>query len=130
MLSFFVVVGVRALAKEWQGPKECIDRVLDSCCESFASALAVERDSLAQQERTMKRFAKQGSGSGANSNELTDMDKVYIQLCLDVETFLKESKPLRSTGATGNDSEQEAQLRQVIVPIKEIPAVSAYLSTL
>ena len=123
--------GVKVLAKDWRGPKDCIDKVLDSCCESFANALSVEMESLARQERSLKKFAKQdgsASGGGVDAATLSDMDKIQIQLHLDVDTFLKQSKPLRAAGASGPDSSGEKKLRDVVAPIGQ--NYSAYLATL
>ena len=89
--------------------------MLDSCCASFAQALKVEMESLARQEKSLRKFAKSdAAGPTGDPSSLQDMDKIQIQLYIDVDTFLKESRPLRS-GAGGDHQETagETKLREV-----------------
>lgn len=102
-------------------PSGMVDRwsqsAVDAAANEFASQAVQLLASTKQQEASMRRLGGRG-GSAAGGSQVSDLDKIHIQLCVDVESFIHSARTL---GAQPGDSESGLEkLIQAVAPVKEI----------
>merc|ERR1712151_1410821 len=89
---------------------EWVRRAADSAALEFSTQAAQLLESTKQQEASLRRLA--GRGSGGEAAQISDLDKIHIQLCLDVETFAGMAA---AAGAEGSGLQK---LANVVAPVR------------
>merc|ERR1712113_949272 len=89
---------------------EWVKEAVDSAAVEFSTQAAQLLEATKQQEASLRRLA--GRGSGGEAAQVSDLDKIHIQLCLDVETFASMAAEF---GAAGSGLQK---LAEVIAPIR------------
>eukprot|EP00927_Polykrikos_kofoidii_P043495 TRINITY_DN37563_c2_g2_i1.p1 TRINITY_DN37563_c2_g2~~TRINITY_DN37563_c2_g2_i1.p1 ORF type:complete len:897 (-),score=192.13 TRINITY_DN37563_c2_g2_i1:72-2660(-) len=70
-----------------------IRKAVDEASAEFASQAAQLLESTRQQEASLRRLGRGGGGSG-EAAQVSDLDKIHVQLCMDVDTFSKAATEL------------------------------------
>mmetsp|Transcript_95616 Transcript_95616/g.209106 ORF Transcript_95616/g.209106 Transcript_95616/m.209106 type:complete len:793 (-) Transcript_95616:28-2406(-) len=91
---------------------EAIDQAAAEFCIQAAQLL----ESTKQQEASLRRLSARTSGGGG-SGEATDLEKIHVQLWLDVEAFKKATFDV---GATAEGSPNLSKLLAIVSPFEEI----------
>eukprot|EP00933_Yihiella_yeosuensis_P035548 TRINITY_DN29122_c0_g1_i1.p1 TRINITY_DN29122_c0_g1~~TRINITY_DN29122_c0_g1_i1.p1 ORF type:complete len:769 (-),score=185.93 TRINITY_DN29122_c0_g1_i1:141-2447(-) len=86
--------------------------IVDAATAEFASQATQLIASTRQQEASLRRLSGRGAGGEA---DISDLDKIHLQLCLDVEIFSSSASGLCSSAATADGL---AKLAEVIAPIR------------
>jgi len=89
-----------------------VQRAVDGAAAEFSSQAAQLLESTHQQEASLRRLAGRGSGS---DSKVSDLEKIHIQLCLDVETFTAAAAEL---GVATGEGSGLAKLAEVISPVR------------
>jgi len=74
-------------------------KAVDEAALEFASQAAQLLESTRQQEASLRRLVA-GRGNTDGEAQVSDLDKIHVQLCLDVDTFIQAAAEL---GATASD---------------------------
>eukprot|EP00929_Paragymnodinium_shiwhaense_P064861 TRINITY_DN32567_c0_g1_i1.p1 TRINITY_DN32567_c0_g1~~TRINITY_DN32567_c0_g1_i1.p1 ORF type:complete len:847 (+),score=217.47 TRINITY_DN32567_c0_g1_i1:168-2543(+) len=83
-----------------------VQKAIEAAAVEFASQAAQLLDSTRQQEASLRRLVAARSGAGGDA-QISDLDKIHVQLCLDVETFTKAAEAL---GCTAGNTEGLSKL--------------------
>merc|ERR1712146_476949 len=97
------VQGLREVAERAVMPQDQVDhwirKAIDGCAIEFASNATQLLESTRQQEASLRRLGRGGAGADA---QVSDLDKIHVQLCLDVDIFTKAAAELGATTANVN----------------------------
>lgn len=96
-----------------------MQRAVDSAAVEFSSQAAQLLESTHQQEASLRRLA--GRGGSADDSKVSDLEKIHIQLCLDVEAFVSLAMDLLSCNKQGAEQPVIAgisKLQEVISPVR------------
>merc|ERR1711920_570160 len=87
-----------------------VQKAVDAAAVEFSTQAAQLLESTKQQEASLRRLA--GRGTGGEAAQVSDLDKIHIQLCLDVETFAGMASTM---GAAGPGLQK---LAEVVAPVR------------
>lgn len=89
-----------------------VHQAVDGAATEFGVQAAQLLESTHQQEASLRRLAGRGSGS---DSQVSDLEKIHIQLCLDVETFIEAASEL---GVSVARTVGLSKLAEVIAPVR------------
>jgi hypothetical protein len=90
--------------------------VVDGAAADFCVQATQLLDSTHQQEASLRRLAGRGVSGEA---QVSDLDKIHIQLCLDVDTF---SSAVSALGASAASATGLMKLAEVVSPVRRVPS--------
>mmetsp|Transcript_43172 Transcript_43172/g.94124 ORF Transcript_43172/g.94124 Transcript_43172/m.94124 type:complete len:810 (-) Transcript_43172:148-2577(-) len=88
-------------------------QAVDAAAKDFAGHAAQLLESTHQQEASLRRLAGRGAGG---ESQVSDLDKIHIQLCLDVEAFTAAAASLGTTPV--EDCPGLSKLAQTVTPVR------------
>lgn len=89
-------------------------QAVDAAAVEFSAQATQLLESTKLQEASLRRLGNRAAGGGGDS-QATDLDKIHIQICLDVEAFTQSALAL---GASLEGSTGLAKLAAVVAPIR------------
>eukprot|EP00930_Biecheleria_cincta_P080537 TRINITY_DN6886_c0_g1_i3.p1 TRINITY_DN6886_c0_g1~~TRINITY_DN6886_c0_g1_i3.p1 ORF type:complete len:703 (+),score=193.70 TRINITY_DN6886_c0_g1_i3:141-2249(+) len=102
-----------------QSPKvveEWLREAVDGAASEFTVQATQLLESTAQQEASLRRLAGRGAGGEA---QVSDLDKIHMQLCLDVDTFSAAASAL---GPDVGSAPGLAKLAQAVAAVRPAPS--------
>jgi len=91
-----------------------VQRAVDGAALEFSTQATQLLESTRQQEASLRRLAGRGTGGEA---QVSDLDKIHIQLCLDVETFKQVAADFGASSGTGNTG--LANLNEAVASVRQ-----------
>ncbi|CAE8601806.1 unnamed protein product, partial [Polarella glacialis] len=93
-----------------------LQEVVDGAAADFCVQATQLLDSTHQQEASLRRLAGRSVSGEA---QVSDLDKIHIQLCLDVDTF---SSAVSALGASAASATGLMKLAEVVLPVRRVPS--------
>eukprot|EP00406_Dinophysis_acuminata_P006390 CAMPEP_0179232170 /NCGR_PEP_ID=MMETSP0797-20121207/11722_1 /TAXON_ID=47934 /ORGANISM="Dinophysis acuminata, Strain DAEP01" /LENGTH=813 /DNA_ID=CAMNT_0020939283 /DNA_START=1 /DNA_END=2442 /DNA_ORIENTATION=- len=91
-----------------------VQQAVDGAANEFSSQAAQLLESTHQQEASLRRLA--GRGGTGGEVQVSDLEKIHIQLCLDVETF---TNAVSALGVTSAQASGLKRLADVVLPLRQ-----------
>ena len=104
-LTAFRDVLVNSAIRESEIINRWLQSMVDGAAQEFASQAKQLIEMTHQQEASLRRLAGRGGGG---DDQVSDLDKIYIQLCIDVDTFIETASTVAGGSSEGLDKLKEA----------------------